>query len=51
MMTLEGALEVAVGALASVVVILWRRDVARSDREANRVEALTQRLLDGDDAP
>lgn len=50
-MTLESALEAAVGALTLALVVLWRRDVARSDREASRVEALTQRLLDGDDAP
>lgn len=48
-MTLETALEAAVAALASVVVVLWRRDVKRSDREAARVEAMTDRLLKDDD--
>lgn len=49
-MTLEQALEIAVASLSGALVILWRRDVKRSDREAARVEMMTDRLLK-DDAP
>jgi hypothetical protein len=35
-------------ALTSVIVVLWRRDVARSDREAKRLELITDRLNNSD---